>query len=627
MALTYQPAGSSAIGSIHDHGIIGDCRSAALINRWGTLDWLCWPRFDSPAIFAGILDATRGGWWRICPSTPLSSTRAYVQDTNLLKTTIESSTGVLVLTDLMPVASEVFKRTVPVPDHEIVRQVECTAGEVEVDFDFYPRPNYGQQSGIIRDRGSLGMQIRVGRGVYSLYASIHLPCQDTRVQSLIRMKRGEKIQFSLRYSEESPAVLPIFGQSVEESILRSIAWWQDWAGRASYEGPYRESVVRSALVLKLLTYSPSGAVIAAPSTSLPELVGGDLNWDYRYCWLRDAALTIRALLGLGYQEEAGSFMDWMLHATRLTSPELRILYNVYGGVAQRELCLEALSGYKDSRPVRIGNAARDQLQLDVYGEVIDAAAQYAFHGGEFDADMRKALAQFGNYVVKHWQEPDEGIWEPRSGREAHTHSRLLCWTALDRLLKLSAQGHLDHSNVTSFKTAREMIRKQIRKQAWNSEIQSYVSVIGGQDFDASLLLISWYGFEKADSKRMQLTYRALKQHLRADDCLLYRYRTEPPEGAFAICCFWEAEFLALGGGSLHAAHQLFRRLLAFQNDLGLYAEEIDPSTGAALGNFPQAFTHVGLIGAALSIQEREEGARQLSHRPKQAALHDEEVLA
>ena len=627
MEWTSGSSNSHDIGSIHDHAIIGDCRSAALINRWGTLDWLCWPRFDSPAIFAAILDARRGGHWRICPSNPVASGREYVQDTNVLRTTIRSTGGTALLTDLMPVASEDYKRRTPLPDHQIVRQVECTAGEVRLAFDFYLRPNFGMDAATIRDCGVFGLQMHWGRGVYRLHSNTKLESQGSRVQADINLVQGQKVQFSLTYSEESPAVLPIFGRSTDESISRSIRWWQEWAGRAHYQGSYRESVIRSALVLKLLTYSPSGAVIAAPSTSLPELVGGNLNWDYRYCWLRDASLTIRALLGLGYREEASSFMDWMLHATRLTSPELRILYDVFGGSPPREVCLNFLSGYLDSRPVRVGNAARDQLQLDVYGEVIDGAAQYAYHGGDFDADMRRALVRFGNYVVKNWKQPDEGIWEPRSGREAHTHSRLLCWTALDRLIKLGSQGHLGKWAIDAFKATREVIRRQIRQRAWNSQLQSYVSVLDGDGFDASLLLLSWYGFERADSERMRSTYRVLRKHLRAGDSLLYRYNTDPPEGAFAICCFWEAEFLALGGGSLQDAETLFQQLLHFQNDLGLYAEEIDPNTGAALGNFPQAFTHVGLIGAALSIQERLEGARQLSHRPKQAALHTEEEVA
>jgi len=622
MSLSYED-----IGAIHDHGVIGDCRSAALVNKWGILDFLCWPRFDSPAIFAAILDPERGGYWRICPSSGISASREYVRDSNVLRTSIRASSGSIVLTDLMPVASEEFKKTTPFPDHEIIRQVECTSGEVQVEFDFYPRPNFGADATTVHDRGRFGLQMRVGRGVYWLYSNLALRSQGDGVQSRIHLKSGQKLQFSLTYSEDSPAVLPVLGAAVDENISRSIAWWQAWAGRARYDGPYRDSVVRSALTLKLLTYSPSGAIVAAPSTSLPERIGGSYNWDYRYCWLRDASLTIRALIGLGYQEEADSFMNWMMHATRLTTPELRILYSVYGNAANRERCLHFLRGYRESGPVRIGNAAKDQVQMDVYGEVIDGAMQYCFHGGEFDRDMSNALCRFGAYVVNHWADPDEGIWEPRSGREAHTHSRLLCWTALDRLIKLHAQGLLEKIPVESFKTNRDTIRTQIREKAWNSKLQSYVSVLGGETFDASLLLLSWYGFERPDSARMQSTYRALQAHLRAGESLLYRYRADPPEGAFAICCFWEAEFLALGGGSLENAHSLFQRLLHFQNELGLYAEEIDPLTGAALGNFPQAFTHIGLIGAALSIQEREEGSRQLSHRPQEASTQNEKVAA
>jgi GH15 family glucan-1,4-alpha-glucosidase len=626
--LSGQDISNSAVPAIRDYAIIGDCHSAALVAHNGSLDWLCWPRFDSPAIFAGLLDAGRGGHWRIAPSEPYSVRRKYVENTNVLQTDFATASGSAVLTDLMPVSSEEYKQTAFVPDHQIVRQLECLSGEIAFSVDVKARRNFGIGPADIRDRKKLGIQILTGRCVYWLRSNIPMNIQDHRVQANVVLKAGETVQFSLTYSEDGPAVLPPLGDAIRESIARSAEWWQKWAARAKYEGPYREAVVRSALALKLLAYAPSGAIVAAATTSLPERVGGDLNWDYRYCWLRDASLTIRALLGLGYFEEAEDFMDWMLIATRLTRPELRIMYDVYGETARRERTLDYLCGYRGSRPVRIGNGARHQLQLDVYGEVLDAAAQYCFHGGSFDREMQRVLIGFGKYVVKHWDSPDEGIWEPRSGRSNHTHSRLLCWTALDRLVSLSEQGLVRNAPVEEFRQHREAMRKQLCERAWNPRRQTYVSILDGDSLDASLLLLSWYGFEKANSSRMKSTYRALRQELGAGNGLIYRYKTEANEGAFAICSFWETEYLALGGSSLGDARSLFTHLLTYRNDLGLYAEEIDPETGDALGNYPQAFTHVGLVSAALSLRERVQGAEQLPHRAKDAAKSDEvEVTA
>lgn len=608
--------------SIGDYAILGDCRAAALVSRDGSVDWLCWPRFDKGAIFAALLDREHGGFWRIAPSGSYRSRRAYLENSNLLQTTFESGTGTATLTDLMPALSEAAKRNRLVPDHELIRVLECTTGYVEVQVHFSPRQNYGSSGVRITKLAKLGYRMEGGKGTYWLRVNTPLEIQHGYQGDFISgnaaLREGQKIYFSLSYAEEAPAVIPPLGLSLENRITESLQWWQAWAGRASYDGPYRANVLRSALALKLLTYAPSGAVIAAPTTSLPERMGGTLNWDYRYCWLRDASLTIRAMLALGYVEEADDFMDWMLHTTHLTQPELRILYDVYGQDTGKEKFLPHLSGFRGSRPIRIGNDARKQLQLDVYGEVVDAAAQYAYHGRPLDREMQKVLIGFGKYVVNHWQEPDEGIWEPRNGREEHTHSKLLCWTALDRLVGLYDAGLLFGAPVDTFQKTCEAIRKQIEQRAWNKELNSYVSTLDGDQLDASLLLISWYGFEKASSTRMLGTHRAIRERLGASPGLLYRHHTDPPEGAFAICCFWEAEFLALGGGTLAEARGVFERLLTYSNDLGLYGEEIDPNTGSALGNFPQAFTHVGLISAALSILEREKGERQLAHRPESA---------
>jgi GH15 family glucan-1,4-alpha-glucosidase len=308
----------------------------------------------------------------------------------------------------------------------------------------------------------------------------------------------------------------------------------------------------------------------------------------------------------------------MLHATRLTQPELRILYTVYGNPPPDEWESSTLRGYRGSSPVRIGNAARDQLQLDVYGEVVDAAAQYAFHGGDLDRDVQRVLVGFGDYVVKHWDLPDQGIWEPRTGPRDHTHSRLLCWTALDRLIALCEQGKIRRAPLAEYKKQANAIHRQLQQRGWNQQLQSYVSELDGDKLDASLLLLSWYGFEKAESPAMRTTYRKLRERLGTREGLLYRSELLPPEGTFAICSFWEAEFLALGGGSKQEARDLIKTLLKYRNDLGLYGEEINAQTGQALGNFPQAFTHVGFIGAALSLEQREKGEQQLAHRPESA---------
>ena len=614
---------SGGYPEIDDYAAIGNCRTAALVSRFGSIDWLCWPQFDSPSIFAGLLDRERGGSWKIAPVAPCSIERRYVEKTNVLETTFKNDSGTAILTDMMPVQESTVRFVVP--DHEIVRQLTCTKGEIEIDVELEPRACYGEKTVTIRDRGKLGFQMNDGRGVYWLRSSIPLHLKNSGKEASVvgrtTLRAGDSLLFSFSFSETSPAVLPPVEQ-IPSRIKMGIDWWEKWTAQGQYEGEYREEVIRSALALKLMIFAPSGAIVAAPTTSLPERIGGDLNWDYRFCWLRDASLTIRALLELGFWQEASSFLDWMLHATRLTQPELRILYTVYGNPPPKERESQVLRGYRDSRPVRIGNAARDQVQLDVYGEVVDAAAQYAFHGGHLDRETQKVLIGFGNYVAKHWDSPDQGIWEPRTGPRNHTHSRLLCWTALDRLISLSDQGKVKGAPVEEYKAQAEDIRRQIQRRAWNEELQTYVSELDGYQLDSSLLLMSWYGFEKADSPRMKATYRALRQRLSTPEGLLYRSEQLPPEGTFAICSFWEAEYLALGGGTVKQTRELIDTLLKYRNDIGLYAEEIDEKNGRALGNFPQAFTHVGFIGAALSLSQRETGEQQLGHRPESATRQE-----
>ena len=600
------PTPKAMASEIHDYAVIGDCRSAALVSREGSIDWLCWPRFDSPAQFSALLDEGAGRW-SLRPARAFRSERWYVEDTNVLQTRFSTDTGTLAIVDLMPVASESEKQHRLTADHEILRLVECERGEVDVEMLLDVRPDYGRERARVRPAGKLGVRLETREGLLVLRSDLDCVVHTHgEVTARGRLREGERCHFSLSFADEWQAVFPPLGAWSQEAIERSIAWWRDWVSRLQYDGPVRRSVVRSALALKLMIYAPSGAIVAAPTTSLPERVGGDLNWDYRFCWLRDASFTVRALFGLGFYEEAEAFLSWLLHSTRLTQPRLRVLYDVYGNRPGREEELSHLGGYRGSRPVRIGNAAADQLQLDVYGDVIDAAVQFARRGGTFDRDTQRMICAFGDYVCRHWRQADEGIWEPRSGRAENTHSRVLCWTALDRLLELHREGFLRRAPAERFAAEREAIARDIEERAFSAARNSYVATLGGDRLDASLLLLPWYGFAEASSEKMKATYAAIKDELGAGGPLLYRYRMRdlPEEGAFGICSFWGVEYLAMGGGSADDAAREHEELCGYANDVGLFAEEIDPKTGAALGNFPQAFTHVGLISAALTVARR-----------------------
>jgi GH15 family glucan-1,4-alpha-glucosidase len=605
---------------IEHYAIIGDCRSAALVSRDGSLDWLCLPRFDSPSIFAAILDAENGGSFQVQPIGGFSTERRYLANTNVLETVFRTPTGACVLRDLMPVSSEEDKRANLTTEHEVLRELEGLEGEVEVEIFYDPRPDYGRLRPVLKRRGVFGLQCEVDGATLTLRSELPLQVSgdDRSARGASKIRSGEHKYLSLTYSTEAPAVVPLLGEAARGRIDRTVRWWWDWASRCAYEGPYREAVVRSALTLKLMTYAPSGALVAAPTTSLPEWLGGVRNWDYRYCWLRDASFTSRALFGLGYREEAEAFLGWLLHATRLTWPELQVLYDVFGEANVPERELSWLEGYASSRPVRIGNDAQGQLQLDVYGEVIDAAAQFLDRGGRFDRDTSRMLEGLGRTVCGRWREPDEGIWEGRSGRFHHTHSKTLCWVALDRLIKMHEAGHLEVS-VELFRTIRDEIRRDIEAHGYNGQIGSYTRTLDGEEMDASLLTLPHYGYIEGKHPRMRSTCASIHEKL-ASDRLIYRYESDtddglpPGEGAFGICSFWAVECVARGG-DVEGAKRAFDRVLSHANDVGLFAEEIDPETGAALGNFPQAFTHIGLINAALTLAEHRQQSIPLIRKP------------
>jgi GH15 family glucan-1,4-alpha-glucosidase len=604
---TETPTMRASAVPIGDYAIIGDCRAAGLVSRDGSLDWLCLPRFDSPSIFAALLDAENGGRFRIRPRGSFESERRYLPDTNVLETTFRTDDGVCTLRDLMPVASEAEKRASPLPEHLVLREIEGVAGEVALEILYEPRPDYARARPSIERRGALGLWFEIGGAAGLLRSDVPLEPADggRAARGRHRIRAGERVHLSFSYHRESPAVLPLLGETARQQVTRTIGWWREWAGRCTYRGPYRDAVVRSALTLKLMAYAPSGAVVAAPTTSLPERIGGDRNWDYRYCWLRDASFTLRALFSLGYDEEAIVFLDWMLHATRLTWPELQVLYDVFGEARLPEDELPHLVGYASSRPVRIGNGAQGQLQLDVYGEVVDAVSWFVRKGERFDRDAVRLLDALGRTVCRRWREPDEGIWEGRSGRRHHTHSKALCWVTLDRLIRMHEAGQLSVS-VERFRAERDAIRDEIEARGYNDRLGSYTSVFDGDELDASLLTLPLYGYADAAHPRMRSTCARIRERL-GHGALVYRYHDGDDglpagEGAFGITSFWAVECLARAG-DLGAATAAFERLLEYGNDLGLYGEEIDADTGAALGNFPQAFTHVGLINAALTLAE------------------------
>jgi GH15 family glucan-1,4-alpha-glucosidase len=593
---------------IGDYAIIGDCRSAALVSKAGSIDWLCLPRFDSASVFAALLDHQRGGRWQVSASGVTSVERRYVEGTNVLETTFRTRTGTLRLTDVMPVADERVKSRELWPEHEIIRRLDVFDGEVEVTVRYEPRLDFARNRTRVVQRSAGAFQSEHGAAVLILRSEIPLRVCDRGCAAVGRavLPPGTRAFVTLSFTLGEPAVLPALGDRAAEVLDGSIQWWRAWAAQFRYDWEHRDAVLRSALTLKLLTYAPSGAMIGAATTSLPERIGGSRNWDYRYCWLRDASMTLRALIDVGFSVEAEAFLSWMMHATHLTQPRLQILYDVYGGSRLTERTLGHLEGYAGSGPVRVGNDAAGQLQLDVYGEVIDAAYQYVLRGGELDRPTARAIGALGGTVCELWTRPDEGIWEPRNGRRHHTHSKALCWVALDRLVKLAAGGHV-HAPEQAFARVRDQIRTAIERDGWSDRAGSYAATFGGEDVDASLLRLALSGYADPTGDRMRRTTDRIVERLGAGDGLLYRYQFEDGlpagEGAFGICSFWGAETYAMQGRDREAL-AWFDTLIEHANDVGLLAEEIDPATGALLGNFPQAFTHVGLINTALTLAER-----------------------
>lgn len=595
---SHSPACAEHFSAIGDYAIIGDCRSAALISRRGALDWLCLPHFSSPAIFGALLDQERGGRFQIYPSVPTRETRRYLPGTNVLETTYRTRDGSVRLLDLMSIPSERGLQ----PSCEVLRLVEGIDGTVPVRVEVDLQPNYGQEIPRLQRRGRTTWAWTWSKECVHLVTDMSLQPHGTRLFGEHVVTAGQRLWSSLSHVKGDIGVIPSLGDTAQKCFDSTSQWWLTWSARARYSGPHRDAVVRSALTLKLLTYALSGAVIAAPSTSLPEAIGADRNWDYRYCWLRDAALTMRAFVGLGYLDEARAFLDWMLHATRLTWPQLQVLYDVYGQTRLPEVELRHWRGFGDSRPVRIGNGASAQRQLDIYGAVCYAAREFVGATGSLERDEARLLRGFGEAVCRLWEEPDHSIWEIRGEPRQYTFSKVMCWTALDALLSLSVQGKLKAP--ASFEATRTALRHLIETRGYNHRIDSYVAVLDGASVDASLLLMGCLDYLDPREVRMRATLSRIQQRLSRNG-LLFRYERgqdgiSVTEGAFGICSFWAIENLAKRGDG-EAAQRSFEHVLGFANDLGLFAEEIDADSGAHLGNFPQAYTHVGLINAALAL--------------------------
>jgi GH15 family glucan-1,4-alpha-glucosidase len=619
---------------IGDYALIGDCGSAALVARNGAVEWLCWPDFGSGSLFAAILDRERGGAFEVGPTSAARVHRRYLDGSVVLETRFETATGELRLRDCLAATakggSDVLR-----PEHLLLREISCVRGEVEVAVRCAPRFDYGRRAAAARDRGPHGVFFSDRGAVVVLRSELPLTLRDGAAGGTARLRAGQRARIALAFGRGEPVALPLLGEEADRAFDDTLAFWREWSARCAYEGPFRPHVLRSALTLKLLTAASYGAIVAAPTTSLPEKIGGVRNWDYRYCWLRDACFTLRALFELGYMEEGGAFFAWLLHTAHESRTRLRVLYTVMGDSPGRERELQGLEGYRGSRPVRIGNAAENQLQLDLYGELTAAAYEYVRRGGRLGPSSARLIARLGERVCALWQRPDHGIWERRGDPARHVHSMALCWVALDRLLAMARDGHLC-APASRFARVRDDIRDAIEQRG--RSCGTYTSLFDGETVDSSLLLLALYGYVAADDPVMAATYRRIRREL-AHDGLFRRYRSDtedglpPGEGAFGICSFWSVEYLARVG-RIEQAEDDLARLCALSNDVGLFAEEFDPRDGSALGNFPQAFTHVGLINAALAIAEargtrpRADVARQgpvppRGERPQAAERADE----
>ncbi|MFE2979197.1 glycoside hydrolase family 15 protein [Streptomyces sp. NPDC057718] len=590
-------------GRIEDYALIGDMQTAALVCRDGTADWLCLPRFDSHAVFAGLLGTEEHGFWRLGPARAegtepaFADRRRYRGDSLILESEWDTPRGTVRVTDFMPPRDGA---------PQLIRIVEGVSGRVPMRSELRMRFSYGRVTPWVHKVDNRTVAVAGPDSVW-LDTEAETYGQNLTTYSDFTVGPGDRVAFTISWqpSHHEPPALP----EPENSLEATESFWREWVEQCTYHGPYREAVVRSLITLKALTYAPTGGIVAAPTTSLPEEIGGVRNWDYRYTWLRDAAITLSSLLRTGYREEARAWREWLLRAVAGDPENLQIMYGIAGERELGEAELDWLPGYENSTPVRVGNGAANQLQLDVYGEVTEAlhlAHMTGLTRNDYAMGLQLKLIE---YLEKHWEEPDEGIWEVRGPRRHFVHSKVMAWVAVDRTIKLVESGDVE-GPLERWYELRDDIHRDVLERGYDKERNTFTQSYGSKELDASLLLIPQMGFLPPDDKRVIGTIEAIQRELSTEDGFILRYPTEGEdagvdglagdEGAFLACSFWMADDLAMIG-RVDEARQLFEKLLSLRNDLGLLAEEWDSNLQRQVGNFPQAFSHVPLIDTALRL--------------------------
>jgi GH15 family glucan-1,4-alpha-glucosidase len=603
MSASQQPGNASRYLAIADHGLIGDLRSVALVGTNGTIDWYCSSEFDCPSVFASILDADRGGSFELAADVPARTKQFYFPDTNVLMTRFFTEDGVGEVQDFMPIAGDPSEAG----RHRLIRRLMCVRGSIPFRARVAPRFDYARQPHIVRRHGG-HVLFESADLALALTATVPVEHDARDATASFKLLEGESAVFALDQVGED--IMPRACPEAEalKELNATVAFWRRWLSASRYRGRWRETVHRSALTLKLLTYSPTGAIVAAPTTSLPEQLGGERNWDYRYLWVRDAAFCVYALLRLGFAGEAEAFMGFL--ATHVTlrggsaSGPLQIMYGIDGRTDLPEAELTNLEGYQRSAPVRIGNAAADQLQLDIYGALIDSVYLYDKWGQPISSTYWDSICELVDWVCDNWDQPDEGIWETRGGRKNFVYSRLMCWVAIERAMRMARRRGLP-ADLVHWGQTRDAIYRQIMKRGWSDSRQAFIQHFGDDVLDASVLMMPLAKFISPTDPKWLATLDALTADL-VSDSLVYRYDPEASpdglrgeEGTFSICSFWYVEALTRSG-RIDEARLAFEKMLTYANHLGLYAEQISRA-GEQQGNFPQAFTHLALISAAFNL--------------------------